>query len=264
MIKIDNEIIIFDKFPDGTPLIKLYDKSHGVIEWKYDSMEELFNLECIVDKLKQDGVKDMVLFMPYVPNARQDRIVNNEDVFTLKTFCNIINKMNFKNIYIHDVHSSVASALLNNCIVKTNLDLVHETIGTIHTTFNKRIDCIFYPDYGAYSKYTKTIKTKLSLAYGIKERDWATGEIKGLTISGDVKDKTILIVDDISSYGGTFFYSAKALLEQGAKEVYLCVTHCENTVMKGKLLATSFIKHIYTTDSILRQNHEKITILKGE
>ena len=95
----------------------------------------------------------------------------------------------------------------------------------------------------------------LPYAFGIKNRDWETGEIKGLDLSGEIDQlpgKDILIVDDICSKGGTFYYSAKKLKEAGVNKIYLYVTHCENTIYDGELLKNNgLIEKIYTTDTIL-------------
>jgi ribose-phosphate pyrophosphokinase len=106
---------------------------------------------------------------------------------------------------------------------------------------------------------------KMPYEYGIKNRDWQTGEIKSLTVADngiDLKDRTVLIVDDICSRGGTFIHSAKKLKELGAAKIYLYVTHCENTVLEGDLLKDDLVEHIFTTDSIFRKSHEKIEVFQ--
>ena len=95
---------------------------------------------------------------------------------------------------------------------------------------------------------------QMPYAFGMKKRDWETGQILGLDIinADVVKDKNILIVDDICSYGGTFYHSAKALKEAGAKSVSLYVTHCEKSITSGSLASSDgLIDHVYTTKSIL-------------
>lgn len=76
-----------------------------------------------------------------------------------------------------------------------------------------------------------------------------------IDLSGEIDQlpgKDILIVDDICSKGGTFYYSAKKLKEAGVGKIYLYVTHCENTIYEGELLKNNgLIEKIYTTDTIL-------------
>ena len=84
------------------------------------------------------------------------------------------------------------------------------------------------------------------------------------------KDKNILIVDDICSRGGTFYYSAKALKEYGVGDIYLYVSHLENSVHDGDMIKSGLIKKVFSTNSIYRKkigadglevNADKIEIL---
>ena len=79
-----------------------------------------------------------------------------------------------------------------------------------------------------------------------------------------VKDKNILIIDDICSKGGTFYYAAKALKELGARNIYLYVTHCEKTITSGNIYYGNEIAQIFTTNSIWRDgNDPRVKILEG-
>jgi ribose-phosphate pyrophosphokinase len=121
----------------------------------------------------------------------------------------------------------------------------------------------FYPDEGSMKRYSGMVN--LPYAFGIKKRNWETGKIEGLDVAGAVDQiagKDILIVDDICSRGGTFYHSAKKLKDLGANDIYLYVSHCENTIFEGDLLKGDLIKKVYTTDSIFTKEHEKIEVLK--
>ena len=97
----------------------------------------------------------------------------------------------------------------------------------------------------------------------IKHRDWRTGNIERLELTAPekVKDRNILIVDDICSKGGTFTYTAKALKAVGANEIYLYVTHCEPTIYKGSVLTDGLIDKVFTTDSIYAGDCTKVVTL---
>ena len=56
--------------------------------------------------------------------------------------------------------------------------------------------------------------------------------------------------------------TAKKLKEMGAKDIYLVVTHCEDTIFEGDILKTDLIKNVFTTDSILTKKHEKLVVVK--
>ena len=74
----------------------------------------------------------------------------------------------------------------------------------------------------------------------------------------------MLIIDDICSKGGTFYHSAKKLKELGAKNIYLYISHCENTILQGDLLTSGLIERVFTTDSIFTKSHEKIEVMNYE
>lgn len=262
MIKLDDNIVDVNKFPDGTLLIK-QDISYNwcnyevCIEWFYENNEELLVLVNLVKHLNSHGINKIGLRMPYVPNARQDRIKMKHDVFTLKHFADIINYLNFTRVLILDPHSHVSEALIDRVVVESPKQFIDTAMQRCNP------DILFFPDEGAMKRYSGMLE--LPYAFGIKKRDWATGEIKGIDVAGcidKIKDSRILIVDDICSRGGTFYHSAKKLKELDAKEIYLYVTHCENTIIEGELLTSGLIEKVYTTNSIFAKEHEKIEVFE--
>jgi ribose-phosphate pyrophosphokinase len=100
----------------------------------------------------------------------------------------------------------------------------------------------------------------------VKKRDWNTGKIAGLDVQGDLPAAPFntLIVDDISSYGGTFLHSARKLKELGADKVYLYITHCENSILNGELINSGLLERIYTTKSIYTGAHPLITCIDNK
>lgn len=262
MIKYNNKIIDINHFPDGTLLIKeevQLDKPAEII-WHYENNEELIVLYFLTKHLRSKGITDISLKLPYIPNARQDRVKQGEDIFTLKYFSEMINDLSFSSVTVLDPHSYVSEALINHIYVespKKYVDKVVEKLGN-HIL-------LFYPDEGAMKRYSTMFSQPY--VFGIKKRDWSTGEILGLSVSGQtelIENSTILIIDDICSKGGTFYYSAKALKELGAKDIYLYVSHCENTVLEGNLIQSDLIKRIYTTNSIFTKRNEKVEVFDYE
>ena len=252
----EEEILKPTTFPDGTKLLK-FDaaREEYTITWLYDNDEELFQLIALTKHLKNKGCK-VWLNLPYVPNARMDRVKNKEEVFTLKYFAEVINWLGFEEVRIVNPHSTVSEALFDRVLVDFNC--VYQDVKRILQTSLSKIDVIFFPDEGACKRYSDLLAPLgLPVAFGIKKRDWKTGKILGIDIAGydELEGKNILMVDDICAYGGTFYYSACALKDKGANEISCYVTHLENSVMdkeKGKLIQGDLIKTIYATNSIFR------------
>ena len=253
MIKVGNVEIKQGQFPDGTLLMKFdpngdeFDtRGNILVEWYYENDAELFSLICVKRHLDRVySYSDVVLEMPYIPHARMDRVKSDADVFTLKYFCEVINSLNFKVVHVRDAHSNVSLALLNNVIDEGVRGYV------VAAAKESGAEALFFPDEGAMKRYSEHFA--VPYAFGMKKRDWETGKILGLDIinAENIKDKNVLIVDDICSRGGTFFYAAKALKAAGAKSVSLYVTHLERTVILGEMASTDgLVDHIYTTKSI--------------
>lgn len=268
-------MVNINKFPDGTPRINIdtesievgeYDgRSYIKIDWFYRSNDELLYLLLIKKHLDTyfSGV-DYYLYMPYVPNARMDRVKNHDEVFTLKYFCEFINSLNFSAIYILDVHSDVSAALLNNCIRENPKDCIEMVIKQLPSN-----PVLYFPDAGAAKRYSDLFP-EVPYCYGEKKRDWKTGKILGLDVRNngiDLAGKTILMIDDIISYGGSLYYSAKTLKDLGVGKIYAYATHTENSILdkeKGtliKLLEDGTVERLFTTDSLFSGCHDKFTIL---
>ena len=270
MIKLGETIIEQNHFPDNSLFLRVPWNSgnSNVITWYYENDAELFTLICL---RKHYGRLPMVLDMPYCPHARMDRVKNYDEVFTLKYFCDVINSLNFSEVYITDPHSNVCAALLNNVSVNHAdvSDAISNAVSEIVRTYEDGYIgdnlVFFYPDDGAGKRYNGNCGCrKLPFTTGSKKRDWRTGKIEKLVINDPevVNGKDVLIVDDICSRGGTFYHSAKALKEAGAKNIYLYVTHCENTILEGELLTSGLIKKVYTTNSIFTKEHEMIEVFE--
>ena len=284
MIKVGNVEIKQGQFPDGTLLMKFdpngdeFDtRGNILVEWYYENDAELFSLICVKRHLDRVySYSDVVLEMPYIPHARMDRVKADTDVFTLKYFCEIINSLNFRRVWVMDAHSNVSLALLNNVRQMHVEDTINDTIYKVtcelaeHYDHNLRKEAektliAFYPDEGSMKRYSGMIN--MPYAFGMKKRDWETGKILGLDVMNAdlVKGKNVLIVDDICSRGGTFLHSAKALKEAGAERIFLYVTHAEKTMVEGEMYNNlDLVERIYTTDSIFNiewDDRNKVTIV---
>ena len=267
MIKYNDRPVNIGHFPDGTLLMKELvskEEEKATITWLYENNEELLALYFLTKHLQTKGIKDISLKLPYTPNARQDRVKKDEDIFTLKYFAEIINSLGFSKVTVLDPHSYVSEALIDNIEVKSPKTYVEHVLAKIAEQNGDNI-LMFYPDEGAMKRYSSMLDRPYT--FGIKKRDWATGDILGLEVSGQkemVKGSTILIVDDICSRGGTFYHSAKALKELGAEKIYLYISHCENTILEGDILKDDMIERVYTTNSIFTKTNEKIEVLDYE
>lgn len=242
-----------------------YDEGAYEIVWKYEDPAEQVTLYSLVNHLRDKMANPRImLIMPYIPNARMDRTHSAGEVHMLKYFCRFINDLNFDTVQVMDPHSDVSCTLLDRLFFIDPRPFVKQAVE------ESRAQYLFFPDDGAAKRYGPVYSFRPYLN-GKKTRDWATGAIKGLEVENpmglkdDFHGKHIIIIDDICSRGGTFMHAGAALKAMGFAKIDLCVTHCEKTIFAGKVLSSdSPINHIYTTDSIFKGEHDKISVMGVE
>lgn len=264
MLYLNNQIVEVKKFPNGEALMssdsfRLKD-SENEIKLNFQGDEDITHLFFLKNHLDNLGV-NCNLVIPYMPYSRMDR-TEGITVFTLKYFCKLINSLDFCRVVIYEPHSDVSVALLDRVqVIDMSKTLTERALREISN--NDENVYLVYPDAGAAKRYGKQIAYEKILTAS-KERDFKTGFIKNLNINESVEEKSFkaVIVDDLCSKGGTFIYTAVKLKVLGASEIYLVVTHCENTIFEGEILKNDLITKVYTTDSILSNEHEKIEVYK--
>lgn len=226
-------------FSDGTESCKIdiplgeldnYNHIHVNIE---DATRDLIRIGLVKDALDNLGVENITLDIPYFPQARADRIFEEGNPLPVKLFAGILNSFNFKKVTIHDPHSDVTPALINNCEVVKQQTALKNYLPQIKRDFSDDFT-LCAPDLGATKK---TFDNMVSLGHdkyyqAIKVRDVKTGKIVKCDLLEDKIDGDVLIVDDICDYGGSFIHLADKLKERGARKVGLYVTHC---IMKNGL-----------------------------
>lgn len=180
---------------------------------------EILPLSLLVDAIRRTiADAEIHLILPYLPYARQDRVMNAGESLAVRVYANYINALDFKTVTVSDCHSDVGLALLDRA--KNDDKLPEELLGL-------NVDALVAPDAGALKKTFKYAKT-LGIDDVIradKTRNVQTGQITGTEVHGDVNGKTVLIIDDICDGGRTFLELGKKLKEMGAKSVLLHVTH---------------------------------------
>ena len=108
--------------------------------------------------------------MPYIPDARMDRVKKRKEIFTLKYFAQIINLLNFEQVEVLDPHSDVSAALFNKVHVGTPNRMIETAVKKIAS--NNLM--MFYPDAGSMKdilqQYIFHMLSVLRIEIGKQER----------------------------------------------------------------------------------------------
>ena len=239
----------------------------------------MFLMEYINETLDVEFIDTTVeLIMKYCPYERMDREINNQ-MFSMKYFARIISTMGFDRVKILDPHSEVCIEQLEKAGIEVQiLDLEYYVKKVIE---DFKPDYICYPDKGARTKYSKVLRNiEIPYFYGSKKRDLANnGKIieYELVDAPELKDKKVLIIDDICCLGGTAYNAAVEMKRAGASEVAFYISHCEDGIFAGKILEknkiifngkeTHFtgegytIDRVYTADTMKLNNEHKNIII---
>lgn len=227
MIKLNGQIVKPTIFPDKTSqvwnldtdlLINALDKT---IEWSFEEEAELIHIVQLAQLCikTQYSTSLPTLEMTYLPYGRQDKSITNTSTFALKSFLALLGgvKHLFEKIVVTDAHNpSALPEFIQNQIPQ------HKIISILKES---KADIVCFPDSGAANRGYYTLDLpEFSLD---KKRNQETGEIDGLTckLPLDLRDKTVIIVDDICDGGKTFIEAAKLLYNMGASSVHLYTTH---------------------------------------
>lgn len=273
MIRLGKEVFSTEMFNDGTFRLQLSPQMVEklkqppaqyipTIVWQYESIQEQIVLQNLVWHLREMWkVENINLFLPYVPNARMDRVERPLiEIHTLKWFARVINELSFDHVIAVDVHSITAYTLIDRLV---ELPIERFISWAIRASGADILAC---PDFGAVKRYRIFLEhTFCPYFYFQKDRDWQTREItelKPCNNSGDqlsadaLKDKTVLVIDDIVAEGNTVSKLYQYLTP--AKKACIYCTHLEPTVFRNTQLFKQYDK-IYTTDSMVRkQTSEQI------
>ena len=246
----EEHVVVPTIFPDKTSQVwhlpEFITKSTNVkVIWNFEEEREIFDiygaLACLDVKARR------TLYIPYLPYARQDKNVSNNNTFNLHTFSFLINKCAFDEVTSIDVHNfRTTKKLINNFQNISVNEKINETIKNSKPTY------LVAPDAGAFARYEHFLYNPTIVFK--KERNQETGEITGLSadLSNVKSGDSFLMLDDLCDGGGTFIQISKKLHE--AKQnigVNLYVTH--GLFSKGKqILYEAGVNEIFTTNSLLR------------
>lgn len=245
-------------FPGGEAHIKIQLGSYDRVRIKtsLQNSNDIMTLLLATDALRgMNPTTEIDVLIPYIPYARQDRLMIPGEPLSAKVFANIINAQNYKWVTVFDPHSDVVTALLDNVITLSNTELVQSALIDIGCS-----TVLVSPDAGAEKKIYKLAS---KLHFGVtdivragKVRDVRTGSIIATELFGDVQNKNCVIVDDIIDGGRTFTELGTVLKKAGANKLFLVGSH--GIFSKGTDVFNGLYDKIYISNSINKINNDLV------
>ncbi|MFH0772712.1 MAG: ribose-phosphate pyrophosphokinase [bacterium] len=224
----------------------------------------LMELFFFCDALRRQEAKKVFAIIPYFGYARQDVQHRPGECVSANVVIRFLESIGFYKVYVINLHDEATEGVFS--IPFKNLDAfpilaakIKKYIGTVST----ETVTVVSPDHGGVERARKFGDelfghTEHSISVVEKRRDLAhIHKSVALDLYGDVKGKTVVLVDDMITSGGTLMHAAQLCIDRGASRVLTAVIHHDFGPKAPTQLQASSIEKVFTTDTIALKDNQK-------
>lgn len=221
--------------------------------------DNLMELLLMIDAARRASAKQVVAVIPYFGFARQDRKDKPRVSIGAKLIANLLMAAGVNRIITMDLHADQIQGFFD-------VPVDHMYASAIFVPYLKKLNLsnlvMASPDTGGTRRagaYAKFLNSELVICY--KQRIKAN-EIDRMTLIGDVKDKDVVLVDDIIDTAGSITRAGSMIMEKGAKSVRAMCTHAVFSCKAHDRIANSVFEEVIVSDTIpLDKECPKVTVL---
>ena len=213
--------------------------------------DNFMELLVMIDACRRASANRITAVMPYFGYARQDRKARPRDPISAKLCANMLEAAGADRVLTMDLHANQIQGFfdipVDNLLgTKILTQYFFDKLGTNNPDY-----VVVSPDLGSVTRVRKfTDKLDLPMAIVDKRRP-KPNVSEVMNIIGDIKDKNVILVDDMVDTAGTLCNGAKALVERGgAKSVIACATHGVLSGPAIERLQNSVIDKLILLDTI--------------
>ncbi|MGB8315896.1 MAG: ribose-phosphate diphosphokinase, partial [Aestuariivirga sp.] len=192
--------------------------------------------------------------VPYLAYSRKDRQTKTRDPVTSQYVARLFEAAGADCVVTLDVHNIVAFQNAFRCRT-VHLDTRRLFAGELRSILPTGPIAVISPDPGGVKRaqlfremLQKALLRPVGQAFVDKRR--SAGVVSGDMLVGDVKQATVIAVDDLIASGSTMDRAARAALEHGASQVIACAAHGLFTGEAKATLAAAPLQHIFVTDTV--------------
>jgi ribose-phosphate pyrophosphokinase len=243
------------KFSDGEISVNINETVRGADVFVVQSTnapvnDNLMEILIMIDAFKRASAGRITAVIPYYGYARQDRKAKARDPITAKLVADIITAAGADRVLTMDLHAPQIQGYFN-IPVDHLLGAPILARHFINKGFAEREDVVVVsPDLGSVTRARK-LADKLHAPIAIIDKRRPKANVSEImNVIGDVRDKVVILIDDVIDTAGTICNGANALADMGAKEVYACCTH---SVLSGpaiERIQASAIKELTMLNTI--------------
>ncbi len=252
------------KFSDGEIAVDIKESVRGSDVYIVQSTcaptnDNLMELLIMIDAMKRASAGRITAVMPYYGYARQDRKAKPRDPITAKLVADLLQVAGIDRLLTMDLHANQIQGYFD-------IPVDHLLGGPIlinHITQMNIPDLVVVsPDHGSVNRVRNLAESlNVPMAFVDKRRPKANvSEV--MNIVGDVKDKNILLLDDMIDTGGTLVNAANAIREQGGKDIYAVGTHAVLSGPAIERIKNSILKEVIMLDTVYLPPEKAIDKIK--
>lgn len=248
-------------FKDGEIFVKLREDVTGkdciIVSTVCEEINtNLMKLLITIDALKRNFSASVIVVVPYLEYARQDRKPADGEPMSAKLVAKLFKTAGADKIVTMDLHSDQEEGFFDIPVMNLKgLDIFVNYFKNIIKDPNDFV--VVAPDIGASKRARKFAKCLGCDSAIVDKHRPKPNESEVVGLYGDVKGKKVILIDDMVDTGGTICNAARYLVAKGAKEVYACATHA---VLSGNAvdnINASPIKQFVFLDTIAHTSKNK-------
>jgi ribose-phosphate pyrophosphokinase len=242
------------KYPDGASYVNIASSIDTPFHvFKVNNYEDLWHLNQLVDVYNHQGKKPTIL-IPNLIDAQADRRFETNQSSGLKLVCKFLNGMDANFKIFHPHNAEVVEAMMDNVEIIDNSEFIikvlYSHMGLDLDDSDKDNLILMSSDAGGFKSLMKLCdqldwKGQTYSASKARTKDG----MKQLVDCPNFGGKDIVIIDDISVYGGTFKGLAKLLKERNCGKLYLAVSHMTMQNLGYDDPVTNYFDKVFTTNS---------------
>lgn len=230
-----------------------------LVQSTFPNADNLFELLLMIDAAKRASAETIVAVMPYFGWARQDRKDKPRVSIAAKLVADLLTAAGIDRLITMDLHADQIQGFFD--VPVDHLYASSIFIPYIESLHLKDL-VMASPDVGGAKRansYAKYFDVPLVLCH--KQRAKAN-VVANMTVIGDVKDKNVILVDDMVDTAGTITKAADLLMSQGAKSVRALCSHAVMSDPATERVQNSELTEIIFTNSIpYEHENSKVTVL---
>lgn len=257
-------------FSDGEIAVSLNESVRGsecfIVQSTCDPVNDnLMELLIMIDAMKRASAARITAVMPYFGYARQDRKAKPRDPISAKLVADLITTAGADRLLTMDLHANQIQGFFNipvDHLLGAPLLAKHmkDMVGN-----DKEDYIVVSPDLGSVTR-ARNFANKIGCGLAIVDKRRQRANVSEvMNIIGDVKDKKVILVDDMIDTAGTLCNAAAALIERGgAKSVTACATHAVLSGPAIERIKNSVISEVVLLDTVPVEGEkliDKFTVL---